>query len=55
MYNGPRVYRLGHERDMVSPLARGISFPRKRDMASPQRKEPVKKRKYGYIHNTCAS
>jgi len=28
---------------MVSPLAQGISSPRKRDMAFPQHKEPVKK------------
>lgn len=42
MYNGIRVCRSAHERDMVSPLAQGIFSPRKQDMASPQHKEPIK-------------
>lgn len=45
MYNETRVYRSGHEQDMVSPLAQEIFSPRKQDMASPQHTEPTK-----YIH-----
>lgn len=47
MYDETRVYRSGHEQDMVSPLAQEIFSPRKQDMASPQHKEPIK---YIYIN-----
>lgn len=40
MCNGPRACKSARGRDMVLPLARGISSLHRRDMASPLYKEP---------------